>query len=403
MLVTLLRPHLSGACDPSEDQLQFLYITDKSHHKSNNATPSMSTLSNYTHCIKRLLVDIGYRDEPLPAYDSGNYWGPFHSWMLEELGPTSTWSLTQLNELEHAAGGLMERSYPSASLELKLLYAKLTAIAILIDDSLEDDAVHADILQFSHRLYLGHAQENGMLALYHENMKELSSAYGNDAVLRGLAIAPWINYIDACLVEKMVFTTQRDQAAISPSTRHSPAFAEADALAPKFPHYLRSKSGIAEAYAAGILKATQEQNIPLSRYIRILPDLTFFIEVMNDVLSFHKEELTGETYNLIQLRTRSLSSSGARGSGFDEEWTAHDTLLLLCDELRATTHRIDRMLRLEECEAKMRGETANVDIDEVDLEIARQWRGWRDGYISWHFECRRYKLSPLKAMTLGDK
>ncbi|KAJ7708635.1 terpenoid synthase [Mycena metata] len=346
----------------------------------------MSTLSDYTDCIKRLLIDIGYRDEPFPAYDS-SYWGPFHSWMLEELGPTSTWSLKQLNELEHAAGGVIERSYPCASVELKLLYAKLTAIAILIDDSLEDEAVHADILQFSHRLYLGHSQENGMLALYHENMKELSDVYGDDAVLRGLAIVPWINYIDACLLEKVLFTTQLDYiSAIKPH-----------------PHYLRSKSGIAEAYAAGIFKATTEQSIPLRRYIRILPDLTFFIEVINDILSFYKEELAGETYNLIQLRTRSLSSSGAHGSGVDEEWTAHDTLLLLCDEIRAATYRIDRMLRLEECEAKIRGETGNFDIDEVDLEIARQWRGWRDGYISWHFECRRYKLSPLKGMIVGGR
>ncbi|KAJ7748359.1 terpenoid synthase [Mycena metata] len=371
----------------------------------------MSTLSDYTDCIKRLLIDIGYRDEPFPAYDS-NYWGLFHSWMLEELGPTSTWSLKQLSELEHAAGGIVERAYPCASLQLKLLYAKLTAIAILIDDSLEDEAVHAEILQFSHRLYLGHGQENGMLALYHENMKELSDAFADDAVLRGLAIVPWINYIDACLLEKVLFTTQvrldtcfnfeLDSSAISHSARDSPPFADADALAPN-PHYLRSKSGVAEAYAAGIFKASKEQNIPLTRYIRVLPDLTFFIEVINDILSFYKEELAGETYNLIQLRTRSLSSSGARGSGVDEEWTAHDTLLLLCDEIRAATYRIDRMLRLEECEAKMRGETGNVDIDEVDLEIARQWRGWRDGYISWHFECRRYKLSPLKAMIVGEE
>jgi len=318
--------------------------------------------------------------------------------MLEDLGPTSTWSLKQINELEHAAGGVVERAYPCASIELKLLYAKLTAIAILIDDSLEDEAVYAEILQFSHRLYLGHGQENGMLALYHANMKDLSGVYGDDAVLRGLAIVPWINYIDACLLEKVLFTTQREQTAISPCD--STSFADADALAPKFPHYLRSKSGIAEAYAAGIFKATKEQNIPFTRYIRVLPDLTFFIEVINDILSFYKEELAGETYNLIQLRTRSLSSSGARGSGVGEKWTAHDTLLLLCDEVRAATYRIDRMLRLEECEAKMRGETGIGEVDEVDLEIARQWRGWRDGYISWHFECRRYKLSPLKAMIL---
>ncbi|KAJ7148234.1 isoprenoid synthase domain-containing protein [Mycena filopes] len=363
----------------------------------------MSTPSNYTDCVKRLLNDIGFRHEPFPAYDS-TYWTPFHSWMLDTLGPTSTWSVKQLTELEHAAGGIVERAYPYADLQMKLLYAKLTAIAILIDDSLEDEVVYAEILQFSHRVYLGAGQANGMLALYHESMKELSGVYGDDAVLRGLGVVPWINYIDACLLEKVLFTAQREQLAISSASSCHPV--DTDGLAPKFPHYLRSKSGVAEAYAAGIFKTSKEQNIPLTKYIRVLPDLTFFIEVMNDILSFHKEELAGETYNLIQLRTRALASSGARGSGVDGKWTPHDTLSLLCDEIRTATVRIDRMLRLEECERKMRGEETGVgqgDIDEVDVEVARQWRGWRDGYISWHFECRRYKLGPLKAVIVGEE
>ncbi|KAJ7469356.1 hypothetical protein B0H11DRAFT_2044061, partial [Mycena galericulata] len=245
-----------------------------------------------------------------------------------------------------------------------------------------------------------------MLALYHENLKELSEFYGNNAVLRGLAVVPWITYIDACLIEKSIFTSQRKM----PSTGDLPLASlqldpnrtstDLDGLAPKFPHYLRSKSGIAEAYAAGIFKASKDQNIPLERFIRVSPDLTFSIEVMNDILSFHKEELAGETYNLIHLRTRSLSLSGARGSGIAGEWTPYDTLHLLCEEVKETTHRIDGMLRLEECERAMRGETG-VDVDDLDIQIAKQWRGWRDGYISWHFECRRYKLDFLKPGMVG--
>jgi hypothetical protein len=166
-----------------------------------------ATVSDYTACIQRLLTDIGYRYEPFPPYDA-NYWGPFHTWMLDTLGPTSSWSLKKLNELEHASGGLMERAYPYAGTQLKLLFAKLTAIVILIDDSIEDESVHADIVQFAHKLYLGEAQQNEMLALYHANMKELSEMYGNDTVLRGLALVPWINYIDACLMEKQIFTAE---------------------------------------------------------------------------------------------------------------------------------------------------------------------------------------------------
>jgi hypothetical protein len=122
---------------------------------------------------------------------------------------------------------------------------------------------------------------------------------------------------------------------------------------------------------------------------------------MNDLLSFHKEEIDGETYNFIHLRTRSMAASGACGSGDSGEWTCHDTVSLVCNELQTTAHRIDGLLRLEECERKMRGETGVTDIDEVDIEIAKQWRGWRDGYISWHLECRRYKLDFLKPLVIG--
>ncbi|KAJ7511372.1 isoprenoid synthase domain-containing protein [Mycena galericulata] len=366
----------------------------------------MSTaFSDYATCVRDLLIGIGYRYEPFPPYNA-DYWGPFHIWILYTLGPTSSWNVKQLNELEHTAGGVAERAYPYATIQLKLLFAKLTAIALILDDSIEDETVYGEIIQFSHKLYFGEAQENGMLALYHENIKELSEVYGNDVVLRDLAVVPWITYIDACLIEKSIFTSERKFA----STGNMPLVSlpsglnrystDLDVLALKFPHYLRSKSGASEAYAAGIFKASTDQNIPLARFIRVLPDLTFFIDIMNDILSFHKEELAGETYNLIHLRTRSLSSSGARGSGIAGEWTPYDTLHLLCEEIKEATHRIDRMLRLEECERAMRGDTG-LGVDEVDIQIAKQWRGWRDGYISWHFECQRYKLDFLKPVVFG--
>ncbi|KAJ7636366.1 isoprenoid synthase domain-containing protein [Roridomyces roridus] len=349
--------------------------------------------SDFSTVVQSLLLDIGYRYEPFPQYDP-EYWGPFHHWMLHTLGPVSTWNLKQLTELEHSSGGIIERAYPHTSTAFKLIFAKLTAIAILIDDSIEDDRVNSEIVRFSHRLYLGEKQPEGMLELYHANMKELSDMYGDDTVLRGLAIVPWINYIDACLMEKQIFMAMREEVGANAGSL--------DGLAVKFPHYLRSKSGIAEAYAAGIFKVTKDQNIPISKYIRVLPDLTFFIEVMNDILSFYKEEMAQETYNLIHLRTRALSSTGVHGSGVSGDWTAFDTLDLLCCEIREATRRIDGLLRLDECERRMRGEDVQ-GVEDVDLEIARQWRGWRDGYVSWHLECRRYKLGFLKELVCHEE
>jgi hypothetical protein len=58
-------------------------------------------------------------------------------------------------------------------------------------------------------------------------------------------------------------------------------------MVPDSPHYLRSKSGIAEAYAAGMFKATKAQHLPLTRYIKVLPDLTFYIVSLTPNVSGH--------------------------------------------------------------------------------------------------------------------
>ncbi|KAJ7816862.1 isoprenoid synthase domain-containing protein [Mycena olivaceomarginata] len=292
-------------------------------------------------------------------------------------------------------------SNPYASADIKLVFAKLTALVTLIDDSIEDEAVYAAIAQFSQKRYLGEAQQNGMLGLYHKSMKELSEIYGNDAVLRGVAVVPWITFIDGCLMEKDILTAERELANGHDLSRLGRT-TDLEALALKFPEYLRLKNGVAEAYTAGIFKATKDQIFPLRRYIKVLPDVTFFINAMNDVLSFHKEELAGETYNLIHLRTRSLSASGERGSGNAGKWTHYDTFQLLCEELRQAIRRIDGSLRLGECERSMRGDPGMDGIDELDIQLAKQWRGFRDGYVSWHLECRRYKLDVMKAIIVGD-
>jgi hypothetical protein len=167
------------------------------------STPS----SNYATCVKRLLIDLEYRYEPPPCHDA-NYWDVFHQWILHTLGPTSSCSANRLAELEHAAGSIRKRAYPYASTELQLLFAKVTALGLLIDDSIQDEAVCAEIAQFSHKLFLGKPQGNPMLALFHAILKELSSVYENDEVLRDMAVIPWIAFIDGCLVERQMLISQ---------------------------------------------------------------------------------------------------------------------------------------------------------------------------------------------------
>ena len=102
---------------------------------------------------------------------------------------------------------------------------------------------------------------------------------------------------------------------------------------------------------------------------------------MNDILSFHKEQLVGDTANYIHLQHQTWK--GGRGSGPLGEWTLLDTFSRLCDETRDATIRADKILRLEECEKIAAGELhgANVGLSSADVAMALQWRAFRDGYV----------------------
>ncbi|KAJ7325956.1 hypothetical protein DFH08DRAFT_817036 [Mycena albidolilacea] len=217
-------------------------------------------------------------------------------------------------------------------------------------------------------------------------MTELLEIYGNDAVLRGVAAVPWITFIDGCFMEKDILIAEYHSARtgqwarpIAPRPDITLSVYERlgrttdlEAFALEFPHYLHLKNGVAEAYAAGIFKATKDQIFPLRRYIKVLPDVTFFIHIGNEAA-----EMLGSG------RTMTRSN-------------------FFCEELRQAIRRIGGSLRLEECERSMRGDPGMDGIDELDIQLAKQWRGFRDGYVPWHRECRRHKLDVMKAIIVGD-
>ncbi|KAF9067608.1 hypothetical protein BDP27DRAFT_1422769 [Rhodocollybia butyracea] len=348
--------------------------------------------SDYVSRLQLLLHELDYR-YVAPPCPSMNFLRSHNEWIHNTLGPTTSWTTSQLDVLEDTSSAVIERSYPSADTEMKAIMAKLTALGIFLDDSVENDVMYEEIGSFGHHLYIGESQPSGILELYHECIKELSHLHEGDAVLRGLAVVPWINFVDACLLEKRLLTIDTELRA-SPYDMGYQRLAKqrldginhaARETSPgasiHFPLYIRNRTGIAEAYAAAIFKCTKEQGLPLSRYIMALPDMSFYIE-----------ELAGETINMIHLRTQALKENN--GTGASGEWTVLDTFNLLCNEVREAANRIDEIVRLQDIEKIMRDRSHGGDmgLSEVDVTIALQWREFRDGYISWHLESQRYKL-----------
>lgn len=177
--------------------------------------------------IQLLLHEIDFH-YVAPNPPDTDFLDPFHEWMHNELGPGAghTWYGKKLLVLEDTTATFAERCYPWAAAEIKLIIAKLTAAAIIIDDSVEDEEMYEAIAQFAHRLYLGEPQRPGILALYEESMRELSKFVEGDAVLRGLAVIPWIKFIDGCLLEKRLLTVDNDLRASPLDTGYQRLLAE---------------------------------------------------------------------------------------------------------------------------------------------------------------------------------
>ncbi|KAF9061711.1 terpenoid synthase [Rhodocollybia butyracea] len=351
----------------------------------------------YISRLQFLLHEVEYRH--IPSSPPIELLRSHNSWTHDTLGPMTPWTKCHLDAVAKMSLDLPYKAYPYADTEVIAVIGKLTALVLYIDDSLEtaDGIVYDEIGSFAYHVFMGKPQPFGILNLYHVCIKELLHLFEGDTALRGLAVWGWINYIDGCLLEKRLLTTDTDNLSKRRCNGISNAAQETSPKAGiNFPLWMRNKTAIGESFIAPIFHSTEEQGLPLSRYLRALPDISYFIGVMNDILSFHKEELAGESVNMIHLQTHSFKES--RGSGPSGEWTALDTFNHLCNEVRDAIYRINEILRVQDCEKIVRDGSngKSMGLSEVDVAIALRWRKFKDGYISWHLETPRYKLDFIR-------
>lgn len=68
-------------------------------------------------------------------------------------------------------------------------------------------------------------------------------------------------------------------------------------LAPGFPQFTRRMSGESSAFCVQVFPP----ELDIKAWIQVIPDLWHFIDHANDLLSFYKEELEGESVNFITM------------------------------------------------------------------------------------------------------
>ncbi|KAK2773008.1 hypothetical protein CKAH01_13672 [Colletotrichum kahawae] len=169
--------------------------------------------------------------------------------------------------------------YPTHPFEVKLHIAIYSWLAIYIDD---DDAGNDDLAGFQERFHKGETQPSALLTRFAEVLYDMSKYY--EPLVANFIVCSTLQFVNATLLER------RGEFH---GLKHCKE-------ASGWPDYVRDRSGVPEAYAYFIFPKEQCPNI--GQYMQGIPDMMTYINYANDILSFHKKTLAGETDNYINTR-----------------------------------------------------------------------------------------------------
>ncbi|KAG6006668.1 hypothetical protein E4U21_006813 [Claviceps maximensis] len=133
-----------------------------------------------------------------------------------------------------------------------------------------------------------------------------------------------------------------------------------------FPDWLRSKSGNGEAFAFFIFpEVLFPEKDMLGHYLAAIADITDWLGLVNDVLSYYKERVVGSEDNCYIVNKAVM-----RGV------TELESLHAAAKHIDVLTDRITAVLSPNE-------------------ELLATWRGLQRGYLMFHVKQPRYKLKDL--------
>ncbi|PPQ64142.1 hypothetical protein CVT24_008772 [Panaeolus cyanescens] len=180
-----------------------------------------------------------------------------------------------------ASGIYMSPAYKHLpNIATKAWIAIFTAFASCIDDVMTMENVsHLEV--FGQRLISGQQQANPLLDGFARLLKEIPDHWRG---LQGdIILGSSISFVAGCIIE---IQTEGEQPSVH---------------ARRYPTFYRVLSGVSEAYSMFIWPP----EVPFQNFIQSVPEISMYINCMNDVLSFYKEEMKGETVNYITLQAES--------------------------------------------------------------------------------------------------
>lgn len=308
----------------------------------------------------------------------------------------------------------VEYLYPSACHESRMCTGATTSAIVVADDLVGDRGELEQFHHFSQRYLRGLSQPEGVCAAFSDCIKDCDKFYGNkNPRLGSFEVLGWLAGIDA-ICEEARFAQEMPAQFVRNCSRDR----RTEWSVEKMPYYLRNLDGIPNNYIVPIFKPSFDVEVPLEFWISAIPDLSQFICVVNDFLSFPKEVLALENFNYFSHITRARRQAGRTSlfSSSDGLWTFRDTLYEAFDQLLSCTADLDKLFitfaeslsKEFEAQTEWKGLTKERDktssTDRKTLEnarlAARYWGEFRQGYIAWHINLPRYRLNSLRA-TFG--
>ncbi|KAG2117470.1 isoprenoid synthase domain-containing protein [Suillus clintonianus] len=224
--------------------------------------------------------------------------------------------------------------------ETKMWICLSTAVLICIDDIMVrgDDLVH--LRRFNERFVNHQPQDDPLMKALDSLLRDVARHYSPP--VSNLMVTSSLNSLSSILLD-----SETKDMQISKQT-------------PLYPEYCRRLSGMSDLFAFSIFPSV----LPLREYVQCLPYLHIVINHTNDILSYYKEEIDGDTANYVSLMA---SSRGL---------TKQDVLQEVVETTVQAHHNILEFLR-------------------PHTEAYEAYVSFFDGYVKSHAALRRYKLAEI--------
>ncbi|KAG1835184.1 isoprenoid synthase domain-containing protein [Suillus variegatus] len=198
----------------------------------------------------------------------------------------------------NAYGHLPDRS-------TKMWICLFTVICTTMDDKMTSGKYLVHVYRFNERFANCLPHEHPVMHALDGLIREVACHYS--APMSNLIVTSALDYVSSLLLDH-----ETKDMRISPQ-------------APSYPEYSRMLSGIPYAYAYCIFPST----LPLQEYVQCMLDLVIVINHTNDILSYYKEEIQGDSANYLSLvvASRGLTKQSALRELVEKTVQAHHSIL----------------------------------------------------------------------------